>query len=88
LEAIAADGLTLGVDAGIVLLDVYQAGARPALPFPYLMPAMSPEIIGQQIGNFLILQAQGIKPSPNCEIVPVELREGTAEAKVRATYDT
>ena len=57
LEAVAAEGLTLGVDAGIVLLDVYQAGARPALPFPYLMPAMSPEIIGQQIGNFLILQA-------------------------------
>jgi DNA-binding LacI/PurR family transcriptional regulator/DNA-binding transcriptional regulator YhcF (GntR family) len=77
LEAIAAEGLNLGVDAGIVLLDVYQADARPALPFPYLMSATSPEIIGQRIGNFLILQSEGNQPSPNCEIVPVELREGT-----------
>jgi DNA-binding LacI/PurR family transcriptional regulator/DNA-binding transcriptional regulator YhcF (GntR family) len=81
LQAIAADGLNLGADVGIVLLDVYHAGARPELPFPYLMSAMSPEVIGQQIGRFLILQSQGIKPSPICEIIPVELREGTTKTK-------
>jgi DNA-binding LacI/PurR family transcriptional regulator/DNA-binding transcriptional regulator YhcF (GntR family) len=81
MEAIAADGLSLGVDAGIVLLDVYQVGARSALPFPFLMSAMSPEMIGQQIGNFLILQSQGIKPNPSFEIIPVELREGSANPK-------
>jgi DNA-binding LacI/PurR family transcriptional regulator/DNA-binding transcriptional regulator YhcF (GntR family) len=75
LEAITAAGLTLGVDVGIVLLDVYQQATRPPLPFPYLLPAMSPEMIGQKIGNFLILQSKGVKLAPDCEIIPVELRE-------------
>ncbi|MDZ4818779.1 MAG: GntR family transcriptional regulator [Planctomycetota bacterium] len=82
LEAIAAGGLNLGTDAGIVLLDVYQADARPTLPFHFIMPAMSPEITGQHIGNFLILQSQGIKPIPDCELIPIELREGAALANV------
>jgi DNA-binding LacI/PurR family transcriptional regulator len=74
-EAISAEGLKLGTGAAIVLLDVYQTTTRQSPPYPYLSPVMNPEMTGRRIGQMLGLQAQSIRPTPDHEIITVELRE-------------
>jgi DNA-binding LacI/PurR family transcriptional regulator len=74
-EAITMEGMRLGADAGVVVLDVYQVAARKTPPFPYLSPTMSPEEIGQRIGHMLLIQAKGEKPHPGRIIIPMELCE-------------
>jgi DNA-binding LacI/PurR family transcriptional regulator len=74
-EAIADLGWRLGQEADVVVLDIYQANPRQPLPYPYLSPVISPEIIGQHIGAMLLRQAEGNKGSGDREIIRVELRE-------------
>lgn len=79
-QAIETCGCKLGVDAQIVLLDVYQSSLLHAPPYPHLMLAMNPETIGQHIGDFLLAQARGVKLEPPCEMIPMVLVDGNSKA--------
>jgi DNA-binding LacI/PurR family transcriptional regulator/DNA-binding transcriptional regulator YhcF (GntR family) len=72
VEAIASKELRLGMDANVLVLDVYQASEGRTRQLPYIKSLMTPEAMGQRIGQMLLQQAQGTSPSPNHEIVPVE----------------
>ena len=74
-EAILAEGLKLNIDAGVVLLDVYQVTTKHAPQYPYLFPVMDPEFTRRCIGQMLAVQARGDDQAGLHEIVAVELRE-------------
>lgn len=75
VNALAENGMKLGVDAFVVALDVYKNRAFEAPPFPYLQLTSGPEEVGQHIGEMLVLQAKGQITQPSALVVPVTILE-------------
>jgi DNA-binding LacI/PurR family transcriptional regulator len=67
--------LRVGDDVGIVLSDVYRKPSDPPPEWPYLVAAMQPEQIGQEIGRMLARQAVSATVDPDHLVIPVHLRD-------------
>jgi DNA-binding LacI/PurR family transcriptional regulator/DNA-binding transcriptional regulator YhcF (GntR family) len=63
--------LRIGADIGIVLSDVYRKPSDAPPAWPYLVAAMTPEQIGQEIGRMLAKQAVSETPDPDRLVIPV-----------------
>jgi len=70
-EAVASAATKAGVkNCPITVCDVYRKGAQPPR-FTHAQSTLTPEEIGAHVGRMLSAQAEGARPDPPFEMIPV-----------------
>ncbi len=77
--AVESLGFTAGDDVAVAVSTVYRPGGDGPVRYPYIRNNVSPEKIGDHLGQMLLRQLRGQHWKPDHEIVPVSLFEPNVE---------